>query len=190
MTREQLRDQYGSDPEAVQSIEKFATAHKLVVTRTSPPRRGSARRHCRRSSVPPSASRCSIILIRVSATSTPAPDRSRSRPNSGMLSPACSASTITVPCTAVSQPSGNEMRCGSAAQSRPWFVPTELGAIYNFPHADAQQPMHRSARIRRRGGESDVAAYFEKIGVPAPTLAIVAVDGVSTDPAGDPEFDR
>ncbi|MBV8091610.1 MAG: hypothetical protein JO139_18965, partial [Alphaproteobacteria bacterium] len=33
MNREQLRDEYGSDPAAVDAIEKFATAHNLVVTK-------------------------------------------------------------------------------------------------------------------------------------------------------------
>ena len=33
MTREQLADQHGSDPKAVEAIEAFAKAHNLVVTR-------------------------------------------------------------------------------------------------------------------------------------------------------------
>jgi kumamolisin len=35
--------------------------------------------------------------------------------------------------------------------------------------------------------QSDVAAYFQKIGVPAPSVQIIAVDGVTTDPAADPD---
>jgi kumamolisin len=34
--------------------------------------------------------------------------------------------------------------------------------------------------------QSDVAAYFQKLGVQAPSIQIVAVDGVSTDPSADP----
>jgi kumamolisin len=35
--------------------------------------------------------------------------------------------------------------------------------------------------------QSDIAPYFQKIGVPAPNIQIVAVDGVDTDPASDPD---
>jgi kumamolisin len=79
------------------------------------------------------------------------------------------------------------MRLNAAAQSRPWFIPTELAAIYNFPNANAQ---NQCIGLLEFGGgveQSDVAAYFQKIGVPAPNIQIVAVDGVSTDPAADPD---
>ena len=36
MTRDQLRNEYGSDPAAIETIEKFAAAHHLVVTRNEP----------------------------------------------------------------------------------------------------------------------------------------------------------
>jgi len=80
-----------------------------------------------------------------------------------------------------------ELRLNAAAQSRPWFIPTELAAIYNFPNANAQ---NQCIGLLEFGGgveQSDVAAYFQKIGVPAPDIEIVAVDGVSTDPAADPQ---
>src|SRR5581483_11876724 len=36
MTRDQLASSYGSDPKALKSIEDFAKAHKLVITRNEP----------------------------------------------------------------------------------------------------------------------------------------------------------
>ena len=80
-----------------------------------------------------------------------------------------------------------ELRLNAAAQSRPWFIPRELAATYNFPNANAQ---NQCIGLLEFGGgveQSDVAAYFQKIGVPAPDIEIVAVDGVSTDPAADPQ---
>lgn len=75
----------------------------------------------------------------------------------------------------------------AAAQSRPWFLATELATIYNFPSANAQTQCIGLLEFGGGVDQSDVAAYFQKIGVPAPNLQIVAVDGVSTDPDADPE---
>jgi kumamolisin len=74
-----------------------------------------------------------------------------------------------------------------ASKARPWFVPTELGQIYNFPAVDASG---QTIGLLEFGGgveTADVAAYFAKIGQPVPSVKVIAVDGVSTDPAADPD---
>ncbi|MBV8088214.1 MAG: S8 family serine peptidase, partial [Alphaproteobacteria bacterium] len=81
----------------------------------------------------------------------------------------------------------SELRMNAAAQSRPWFLPTELAGIYNFPNANAQSQCIGLLEFGGGVEQSDVAAYFQKIGVRAPNIQIIAVDGVSTDPAADPE---
>lgn len=74
-----------------------------------------------------------------------------------------------------------------AAKARSWFLPAELGQIYNFPAGDASG---QTIGLLEFGGgveTADVTAYFAKLGQPAPAVTVVAVDGVSTDPAADPD---
>ena len=100
MTRDQLKNDYGSDPAAVEAIEKFAADHYLVVTKDE---RASARLGLGGTVANFSAafaSPYSTTLIRASGISTRSPGRSRSPPHSAMQSPACSASTTIVRCAA------------------------------------------------------------------------------------------
>jgi kumamolisin len=188
MTREELRDQYGSDPAAVEAIEKFAAAHNLVVTKDE---RASARLGLG-GTVANLSTAFGVTLFEYSH-----PQLGNFHARTGPISvPEELGDAITgvfgfnnhralrrLPRT----PRVAEMRLAAGTQSRPWFVPTELATIYNFPDAN---PQDQCIGLLEFGGgvdQSDVAAYFEKIGVPAPNLQIIAVDGVSTDPAADPE---
>ena len=74
-----------------------------------------------------------------------------------------------------------------ATPHRSWFVPTELAPIYNFPNANGQQQCIGLLEFGGGVETSDVASYFSKIGSAAPSVKVVAVDGVSTDPASDPD---
>lgn len=72
-------------------------------------------------------------------------------------------------------------------KTRPWFLPTELVDIYNFPQADLS---NQTIGLLEFGGgveQSDLTNYFQQIGVPAPTVQIIAQPGVSTDPQADPD---
>lgn len=75
----------------------------------------------------------------------------------------------------------------SFSKTRPWFIPTELAGIYNFPDADARSQCIGLLEFGGGVEQSDVTAYFQKIGLPAPNVQIVAVDGVSTDSTADPD---
>ncbi len=75
----------------------------------------------------------------------------------------------------------------SGSRSHPWFYPTDLASIYNFPNADASTMCIGLLEFGGGVEQSDIAPYFQKIGVPAPNIQIVAVDGVNTDPAADPQ---
>jgi kumamolisin len=72
-------------------------------------------------------------------------------------------------------------------QARPWFIPTELAAVYNFPAANAGSEC--IALLEFGGGvdTADVTSYFQKIGQPKPRVAVIPLDGVSTDPTADPD---
>jgi kumamolisin len=188
MTRDQLKNDYGSDPAAVEAIEKFAADHHLVVTKDE---RASARLGLGGTVANLSAA-FGVTLF------------DYTHPRLGDFH--ARTGPISVPTTLGDAITGvfgfnnhralrrlprksqlSEMRPNAAAQSRPWFIPTELATIYNFPNANAQ---NQCIGLLEFGGgveQSDVAAYFQKIGVPAPNIQIVAVDGVSTDPAADPD---
>jgi kumamolisin len=188
MTREELRDQYGSDPAAVEAIEKFAAAHNLVVTRDE---RASARIGLGGTVANLSAA-FGVTLFDYSH-----PRLGNFHARTGPISvPDELGEAITgvfgfnnhralrrMP----RKPRVPEMRLSAGAQSRPWFVPAELATIYNFPDANAQGQCIGLLEFGGGVDQSDVVSYFEKIGVPAPNLQIIAVDGVSIDPAADPE---
>jgi kumamolisin len=187
MTRDQLKNQYGSDPAAVEAIEKFAAGHHLVVTKDE---RASARLGLA-GTVASLSDAFGVTLFDYSH-----PTLGEFHARTGPISlPAELGDAITGvfgfnnhrALRRLPRKSGlSEMRLNAAAQSRPWFIPTELATIYNFPNANAH---NQCIGLLEFGGgveQSDVAAYFRKIGAPAPNIQIVAVDGVSTDPAADP----
>ena len=188
MTRDQLKNDYGSDPAAVEAIEKFAVDHHLVVTKDE---RASARLGLG-GTVANFSAAFGVTLFDYTH-----PRLGDFHARTGPISvPAALGDAITGVfgfnnhCALRRLPGKSrltELRLNAAAQSRPWFIPTELAAIYNFPNANAQ---NQCIGLLEFGGgveQSDVAAYFQKIGVPAPDIEIVAVDGVSTDPAADPQ---
>jgi kumamolisin len=74
-----------------------------------------------------------------------------------------------------------------ATPHRPWFVPTELGSIYNFPPADTSKLCIGLLEFGGGVETTDVTEYFAKIKQSAPNVKVVATDGVSVDPSADPD---
>jgi kumamolisin len=68
-----------------------------------------------------------------------------------------------------------------------YYLPTELGAIYDFP-PDFDGSNQTLAIIELGGGfdPRDLETYFAEIGVPAPSVRVVSVDGAQNSPTGDP----
>jgi kumamolisin len=186
MTRDQLRNEYGSDPAAIDAIEKFAAAHHLVVTRNEP---ASARLGLGGTV----ANISDAFGVKLLDYSHPKLGEFHARTGPVML-PDDVGDAITGVfglnnhrvMHRLPRPRQTIDARTSMSKTRPWFIPTELAGIYNFPNADAS---NQCIGLLEFGGgveESDVTAYFQKIGVPAPNIQIVAVDGVSTDPTADP----
>ena len=67
-----------------------------------------------------------------------------------------------------------------------WFIPTELGDIYNFPTGNAEKQCIGLLEFGGGVDTGDLTSYFQTIQQPAPNVQVVAVDGVSTDPTADP----
>jgi kumamolisin len=186
MTRDQLRNEYGSDPAAIDAIEKFAAAHHLVVTRNEP---ASARLGLGGTV----ANISDAFGVKLLDYSHPKLGEFHARTGPVML-PDDVGDAITGVfglnnhrvMHRLPRPRQTIDARTPMSKTRPWFIPTELAGIYNFPNADAS---NQCIGLLEFGGgveESDVTAYFQKIGVPAPNIQIVAVDGVSTDPTADP----
>ncbi len=186
MTRDQLESKYGSDPKAIKSIEDFAKAHKLVVTRNEP----AAARLGIAGTVDDVSDAFGVTLF------------DYSHPSLGdfhaRTGPVHVPTEVGDAITGVfglnnhrvlrrSRHSAQSAKPDFASSVRHWFVPTELGAIYKFPQVDASKQCIGLLEFGGGVETPDVAAYFSKIGVPAPEVAVIAVDGVSTDPAGDPD---
>ena len=187
LTRDELRTAYGSDPDAVAKIEKFAADHHLVVTRDEP---ASARLGLAGTAANVNAA------FGVKLLDYAHPKLGEFHARSGPVTlPADVADAIT----GVFGLNTNRVmhrvprarrKIGAAitmAKAKPFFVPTELAGIYNFPNADASGECIGLLEFGGGVEQSDVSAYFQQIGVAAPNIQIVAVDGVSTDPSADPD---
>jgi hypothetical protein len=186
MTREQLAREYGSDPKAVQAIESFAKEHGLVVTRNEP---ASARMGLAGTADNVNAA-FGVTLM------------DYENPKLGAFH--ARTGPVNVPREVADAITGvfglnnhrilhrgfraaHHLAPQMATPNRSWFIPTELAPVYNFPNANAQQQCIGLLEFGGGVETSDVAAYFSKIGSSAPSVQVVAVEGVSTDPASDPD---
>ena len=185
MTREQLAHEYGSDPKAVQTIESFAKEHGLVVTRNEP---ASARMGL--------AGTADNIDAAFGVTLM-----DYENPKLGAFH--ARTGPVNVPSEVGDAITGvfglnnhrvlhrgfrpaHHLAPQMATPARSWFIPTELGPVYDFPNANAQKQCIGLLEFGGGVDTSDVASYFSQIGSPAPSVQVIAVDGVSTDPSSDP----
>jgi kumamolisin len=186
MTREQLAHEYGSDPKAVQAIENFAKGHGLVVTRNEP---ASARMGL----AGPAEDVNAAFGVTLMDYENPKLGAFHARTGPVNL-PAEVSDAIT---GVFGLNNHRVLRRGfraahhlapqMATPNRAWFIPTELAPVYDFPNANADQQCIGLLEFGGGVETSDVATYFSKIGSAAPSVEVVAVDGVSTDPTNDPD---
>ena len=186
MTHDELEKTHGSDPASIARIEAFAQAHSLVVLRSDP----ASARLTLGGTVTDVSTAFGVDLF------------DYVHPTLGKFH--ARTGPVSVPSELDGDITGvfgfnnhrilrryprfkNSQKAGISNTSRAWFVPTELADVYNFPSADAKDQC--IALLEFGGGveDSDLTAYFEKIGQPKPNVQVVALDGVSTDPAADPD---
>jgi len=185
LTREQLAGQYGSDPKAVEAIEAFAKAHNLVVTRNEP---ASARMGLAGTVADVNAA---FGVTLVDYTHPKLGDfRARTGP---VHLPADMAGAITgvfgLNNHRILRRTFRPAREVAAVSTpaRAWFIPTELGSIYDFPQADASKQCIGLLEFGGGVETPDVTEYFDKIKQSAPNVKVVATDGVSDNPSADPD---
>jgi len=83
--------------------------------------------------------------------------------------------------------SSRQSSSAKAATGAISYAPTQLAALYAFPKATAQGQC--VAIIELGGGfrPQDLATYFTKLGVTAPTVTAVSVDHAANQPTGNPD---
>lgn len=185
LSRADLDTTYGSDPKAVAAIEGFAKDHHLVITRNDPisARLGVA------GTVANLSAAFGVTLFDYSN-----PKLGEFHARTGPVHvPEELASAITgvfgfnnhrvLRRKFVRSPRPADL----AVKNRPWFIPSELAPIYEFPTADAKAQCIGLLEFGGGVDTTDVTTYFKKINLPAPSVTVVALDGVSTDPASDPD---
>jgi len=138
MTRDTLESKYGSDPKAIKSIEDFAKAHKLVVTRNEP----AAARLGIAGTVDDVSDAFGVTLFDYSH-----PQLGDFHARTG---PVHVPTEIGDAITGVfglnnhrvlrrSRHLASSAKPDFASSVRHWFIPTELAGIYKFPQADASK---------------------------------------------------
>jgi kumamolisin len=185
LTREAIAARFGSDPQAVSAIEAFAKAHDLVVTRDD----RVAARIGLAGTVADLSAAFGVTLFDYTHAEL---GEFHARTGNVQLPPDIAGAVTGVFGFTNHRVLRRVLKAGAkvldvAAAARPWFVPTELAPIYNFPAADTSA---QCIGVLEFGGgveEADVAAYFKKIAQPAPTVKVVALDGVATDASQDPD---
>ena len=187
MTREQLAHEYGSDPKAVQAIESFAKEHDLVVTRNEP---ASARM-----GLAGTADKVNAAFgVTLTDFENPKLGAFHARTSPVTLPPEVGDAITGVfglnnhrICNAASARRTISRRDGDD-RIRPWFIPTELAAVYNFPNANAQQQCIGLLEFGGGVEPSTLRPISARSGARA-QHSVVAVDGVARIPHR-PRFDR
>src|SRR5262249_38069391 len=76
-----------------------------------------------------------------------------------------------------------------AAQSAS-YAPPQVGGFYNFPsNLDGSGECIGILEFGGGFSESDIQSYFSQLGIPAPSVTAVSVDGTSNQPGKDPDTD-
>jgi kumamolisin len=186
MTHAEYEKNYGADPKDVASIRKFATAHGLSVVRESLARRsvmlsGTVASMAQAFGVkldiyeyPGGTYRGRVGQVRVPAELSPIVEGVFGLDN-----------------RRVAKPHFRVQRAAAthAGAARP-FNPNEVAKLYNFPD-DVDGSGQCIGIIELGGGyrPQDLSSYFKSLGIKAPTVIPVSVDGAANAPTGDPDGD-
>lgn len=190
--RAAFADRYGADPSDIAAIETFALAHDLVVLEASVARRSIVLEGTLAALV--AAFETSLFWATGPAASDAtgsAADDATYRGRSG---------TVTVPLDLagiVVGVFGLDDRAQARAHIRRAVVapraagtagmsPLDVAKAYAFPAGDGKG--QTIALIELGGGyvQADIDAYFSSLGVAAPSVTSVSVDGGANAPVGDP----
>jgi kumamolisin len=185
LTREQLAADFGAAPEDVDLVVAFARAHGVTVVETS-----LARRSVRLSGTV--ASFCGAFRVSLHACGHSACGTFRGRTGEIMI-PQNLAHVVVGVFGLDNRPQAQAhfwIRKHEPAPTAPGdastqFTPTQIARLYDFP-AGFGGSGQTIAIIELGGGfkTADLQAYFSALGVTAPQVSSVSVDGGSNNPTG------
>ncbi|MGH8214279.1 MAG: S53 family peptidase [Rhodanobacteraceae bacterium] len=157
LTSQQLEARFGADPADIATVRKVAASAGLTVIAVHP-----ASRRIRVEG--PAAT------IRAWATHVPAALK-------GIVTAVlCSGSPQAQPRIIVATP-----RAGNAS-----YTPLQLVEVYGMPEADGSGQTIAIIELGGGFGQSDLDTYFNGLGLKAPSVKAVSVDGVTNTPGQDP----
>jgi kumamolisin len=182
LTREEFDARYGADPADIQRLRDFAAANGLDVVEAS-----TARRSVVLSGTVEQMSAAFAVDLRHYEHPETGAYRGRTGP---VFVPPELADVVVAVVGLDDRPqvtphfqvdAGTETRLGTRPAGS--HTGRELATLYEFPPGDGSG---QSIAILEFGGgyrDADLAAYFSEIGVPAPSVEAVSVDGAQNDPS-------
>ncbi len=180
LSRVEFADAYGADPADVQKVEAFARAHGLTVVESSSGRRSVVLR----GTVAQLNAAFGVTLKKCQAGGVTYRGR-----EGGISVPADIAPVVQAVLGLDDRPQANT-RVRIAAQPAASFTPVQIAGLYDFP--GGVNGTGQCIGIVELGGgfsQGDFASYLSGLGIPAQTVTIVSVDGVSSTPGQDQNAD-
>lgn len=204
LSREQLAQQAGADPADIAAVQAFAQANGLTVAAVEPARRlvklsGTVAAMSRafhvelnRYSYNGNTFRGRVGMLQVPADLTSIvvgvfglDDRPQAKPHFRLASAVAAPKPKGI-FARIAALFGWKPKAAPAASARVTYTPTQLGQVYSIPPGDGSGQC--IALIELGGGysDADLQAYFQQLGVKAPQVSSVSVDGATNSPTGDP----
>lgn len=185
LTREELRTQYGAHPDDIEHVRETLVRYGIELIDADPGSRrmvvaGNLSAFCE-------AFGTSVSSLRTAHPHTPDGVVHRYRTGALMLPNALSG-VVTAVLGIDNRPQARAyFRYLPAVQATDSYTPVQVGTAYGFP-PDADGSGHTLAIIELGGGysQTDLDTYFNGLGIAAPAVTAVPVDGGSNSPAGDP----
>lgn len=187
LDRDELAERYGADPADVAAARSALEAAGVTVTEADP----ASRRVTVTGSAQALGSLFGTALARVRSTPAAGGAAVEHRHREGELSlPAALADRVVAVLGLDDRPQSRaQLRIAVSDAVQSSYTPVQLGTVYGFP--EGTDGTGQTLAIVELGGgyaEQDLTTYFSGLGVPAPQVTSVGVDGGTngggTDPGG------
>lgn len=175
MTREEFAAVHGADAADVEAIRRFAADHRLEVAGVDVARR----------SVVLSGSLADLAGAFGTRLGVHEGPQQRYRARTGTLSVPSEVAPLIAGVFGLDQRPQAQPHFRPLAQASPRsFTPPQVAALYRFP-ATAKAGADAIAILELGGGfrQSDLDSYFSGLGLAAPTVTAVSVDGAANSPS-------
>jgi kumamolisin len=180
ISRSEFAERYGADPRDIAIIEAFAHEYGITVVESS----AAKRRIVLMGTAQQMSKAFNVELQQYRLETTDKVFRGRS----GWVSVPqecshCVTAVLGLDTRPIARPHFRKLALSPPAGA---FTPTQVSALYNFP-AGVTGSQQTIALIELGGGYStaDLGTYFANLGVPAPSVVAVSVDGGQNSPGSD-----